>query len=109
MWGVWGAISGPPMSGGNARRLAEARVVRAVGQRGLGVGRDALGVVLGALDVVLPDLARQLVEDLDAVAVGIGDVHAVGHAVVDAQVERHAALLEERDLLQPALAIRVAD
>src|SRR6266542_5695678 len=43
--------------------------------------RELLGIVLGAVDVAFPDLARQLVEDLDPVAVGIRDVHAVRHAV----------------------------
>src|SRR5262249_3347637 len=66
----------------HARGLAEARVLGTVGQGGVAVRRDPLGVVLRALDVVLPDLARQLVEDLDPVAVGILDVHAVRHAVV---------------------------
>src|SRR6185436_3042199 len=51
----------------DARRLAEARVLRAVGHGGVRLGRDPLGVILGALDVVLPDLARQLVQDLDPV------------------------------------------
>src|SRR5712691_10608124 len=88
------ALLGLPSSLHSGRR-PEPRIVGAVDERGLVVGWQAFGVVLGALDVVLPDLARELVEDLDAVAVGIRDVHAVGHAVIDAQVELHAALAEE--------------
>src|ERR1700741_3195221 len=66
---------------------AEHRVVRIVNEGLVAFGRHGLGVVDGALDVVAPDLARQFVQHLDAVAVRIDDVEAVRHAVVDAALE----------------------
>ena len=70
--------------------LLEDGVVRPIDQRVGAFGRERLREVLRAVDVVLPHLARQLVEDLDAVPVGIRDVHAMGHAVIDAPEELHA-------------------
>ena len=66
----------------------------------LGTGEGARPVK-GSVDVALPDLTRQLVQHLNAVAVRIGDVDAVCHAVIDAAVELHALALQEGDLLQP--------
>src|SRR5271166_3876148 len=40
-------------------------------------------VIEGGVDVLLPYLPRQLVEQLDRVAVGIADIQAVGHAMLD--------------------------
>src|ERR1700730_13422175 len=60
----------------------------------------------GALDVLAPDLARQLVQDLDAVAVGVADVEAVGHAVIDAAVELDTLAAQKGELLEPRLAAR---
>src|SRR6266481_8008358 len=67
---------------GDGRLLpAEARGVGAVDQ-GLGaLGRQGLAPVDGAVDVVLPHRAWQLVEKLDAVAVGVVDVDAVCYPV----------------------------
>src|ERR1700730_10250923 len=99
--------SGPA---GHGRRLfPENGVVRPVHQRRLPLDGKLLRVVLGAVDVVLPHLARQLVQDLDAVPIRIGDVHAMGHAVVDAPMKRHALALEKLQLLEPRLAVRPGD
>ena len=87
----------------------EHRIVRLVDQR-LGTFRgEHLCVVLRGVDVAPPDLARQLVEHFDPVTIGIRDVDAVGHAVVDPPVELHALRLEKRHLLEPRLAIRPGD
>src|SRR5262249_5379496 len=65
------------------------------------LGRQLLGVIQRRVDIALPDLTRQLVEQLDAVAVGIVDVEAVGHTMVDTAIEFDAAQLQERQLPQP--------
>src|ERR1700730_11524002 len=72
---------------GDVRLLpAEARGVGAVNQ-GLGtLARQVFEPVDAGVDVVFPHLARHLVEELDAVAVRVVDVDAVGHAMVDAPV-----------------------
>src|SRR5579872_4354817 len=62
-----------PLLGG--RRLPEGRhALDAVFERLGALGGQGLHVVQRALDVVLPDLARQVVDELHAVAVGIVDV-----------------------------------
>src|SRR5262249_41717508 len=62
-----------------------------------------------ALDVVAPHFARQFVEHLDAVAVGVDDVEAVRHAVIDAALELDAPRAQPSQLLQPRLAVRHGD
>src|SRR4029077_10439972 len=92
---------------GDGRFLAaEARGVGAVDQ-GLGtLARQVFEPVDTGVDVVFPHLARHLVEELDAVAVRIVDVDAVGHAMVDAPVELDTLALQELELLEPGLAVR---
>src|SRR5207253_4299941 len=90
-------------------RAPEHRVVGRVDERLRPFGRQPLREVLRRVDVLLPHLARQLVEHLDAVTVGVLDVDAVGHAVVHAAQELHALLLEELDLLEPRLAVGPGD
>src|SRR6516162_4558300 len=69
---------------------AEHRIVGVVDKSLVALGRHRLGVVDRALDIVAPYLARQFVEHLDAVTVGIDDVEAVRHAVVDPALELDA-------------------
>src|SRR5216684_4436074 len=87
-------------------RLAEFRVVGVVDKGFVAFGRHRLGVVERALDVLAPYLARQFVQHLDAVAVGVADVEAVGHAVIDPAVELDAVLAQPGELLQPGFAVR---
>ena len=87
-------------------RGAEHRVVRVVDKGLVAFGRHRLGVVDRALDVVAPHLARQFGEHLDAVAVGIDNVEAVRHAVVDAALEFDALHAQPSQMLQPRLAVR---
>src|SRR5262249_10281585 len=88
------------------RRAAEARRIGAVDQRLGTLGRQVFEPVDARVDVIFPHLARQLVQELDAIAVGVVDVDAVRHAVVDAPVELDALGLQECELLQPRLAAR---
>src|SRR6266446_3741132 len=92
---------------GDGRLLpAEARGVGAVDQ-GLGtLARQVFEPVDTGVDVVFPHLARHLVKELDAVAVRVVDVDAVGHAMVDAPVELDTLALQEFELLKPRLAVR---
>src|SRR3984893_1257158 len=92
---------------GDGRLLpAEARGVGAVDQ-GLGtLARQVFEPVDTGVDVVFPHPARHLVEELDAVAVRVVDVDAVGHAMVDAPVELDPTALQELELLEPSLAVR---
>ena len=53
------------------------RVIGIVDKRLVAFGRQLLGMAEGTLDVVAPDLARQLVQYLDPVAVRVADVEAV--------------------------------
>src|SRR4051794_25625038 len=63
------------------RRLAEGRHAFDAILEGFGTfRRQGLGPIEGAVDVAFPDLARQVVDELDAVAVGVVDVEAMGHA-----------------------------
>ena len=73
------------------------------------LGGQDLEVVQRGVDVARPHLGREVVEDLDAVAVRVAHVDAVGHAVVAAQVERDPVGLQVVQLVQPRLARRVAD
>ena len=66
---------------------------------------NCFGEVQRGVDVAFPHFARQFVQQLDAVAVRIVDVEAVGHAVLDAAVELHATLLQIGELAQPRLAV----
>src|SRR5258706_6493507 len=85
---------------------AELRYVDLVDQRLGTFGRPLLGIVQGGIDIVLPILPRQFVEQLDAVAVRIVDVDAVGHAVIDLPAELHSSALHEGQLLEPRFAVR---
>src|SRR5205814_7609464 len=96
--------SAPGTLFGRLIRGAEHRVVRVVDKGLVAFGRHRLGVVDGALDIVAPHLARQFVEDLDAVAVGVDDVEAVRHAVIGAALELDALRAQPGQLLQPRLA-----
>src|SRR5206468_8772399 len=87
----------------------EFRVIRVVDKGFVAFGRQLLGMAEGTLDVLAPDLARQLVEDLDAVAVGVADIEAVRHAVIDAAVELHTLAAQKGELLEPCLAARHRD
>ena len=75
---------------------AEALVVGAVVEV---VGVEVLEVVEGGVDVALPHLGRDVVEHLEAVAVGIGDVGGVGHPVVAADDELDAVAFMWRSWL----------
>src|ERR1700737_726594 len=83
---------------GDGRLLpAEARGVGAVDQ-GLGtLARQVFEPVDTGVDVVFPHLARHFVEELDAVAVRVVDVDAVGHTMVDPPVELAPPALREFD------------
>src|SRR3984885_7022091 len=84
---------------------AEARrLVDLVDQRRVAFGRQVLGVVERGVDIAFPHVARQLVEQLDAVAVGVADIEAAGHAVIDPALELDVAVLQEGELPQPRLA-----
>ena len=98
----------PSYSAGAADGLLapKARAVGAVDQRFGTLARQVLEPVDRAVDVVFPHLARQFVEELDAVAVRVVDVDAVRHAVIDPPVELDALALQEGELLQPRLAAR---
>src|SRR5712671_3933854 len=92
---------------GDGRLLpAEARGVGAVDERLGTLARQVLEPVDTGVDVVFPQLARHLVEELDAVAVRVVDVDAVGHAMVDAPVELDTLALQEFELLKPRFAVR---
>src|SRR3984893_3625737 len=92
---------------GDGRLLpAEARGVGAVDERLGTLARQVFEPVDTGVDVVFPHLARHLVEELDAVAIRVVDVDAVGHAMVDAPVELDPAALQELELLEPGLAVR---
>src|ERR1700730_5493522 len=84
------------------RRLlpAEARGVGAVDRRLGTLARQVFEPVDTGVDVVFPHFARHLVEELDAVAVRVVDVDAVGHAMVDAPVALDPAALQELELLE---------
>src|SRR6202022_3676449 len=91
---------------GDGRLLpAEARGVGAVDQRLGTLARQVFEPVDTGVDVVFPHLARHLVEELDAVAVRVVDVDAVGHAMVDPPVELDPTALQELELLQPRFTI----
>src|SRR5690242_9598466 len=73
----------PPYGGSNppapasllrSRFVAECRAIGAIHQRRLALGRQVLDPVQGLVDVAFPHFARQLVEELDAVPVRVGDV-----------------------------------
>jgi hypothetical protein len=66
-------------------------------------------VIERRLDVALPDLARQFIQQFDAVAVRIADIQAVRHPMLHPPVERDAPALQERELAQPRLAVRQRD
>src|SRR5947208_7658299 len=103
--------SSRPASSGCRRLLprAELRVIGVVDKGLLAFGRQLLGVAESTLYVLAPNLARQLVEDLDAVAVGVADIEAVRHAVIDAAVELHTLAAQKGELLEPCLAARHRD
>src|SRR5215471_3704173 len=67
-------------------------------------GGEVFHVVQRALNIVLPDVLGQVVHELDAIAVGIVDVEAVGHAVLDPAVEFHTFLLQVGEVLHPGLS-----
>src|SRR6516164_5229048 len=111
----------PPVSGastassaagplGSARRRllfrAKHRVIGVVDKGLVAFGGQLLGMAEGSLDVVAPDLARQLVKNLDAIAVGVADVEAVGHAVIDAAVKLDPLAAQEGELPEPRFAVR---
>src|SRR6516162_7657795 len=114
----------PPVSGASTRSLpaaelgsacrwllfrAKHRVISIVDKGLVAFGRQLLGMAEGALDIVAPDLARQLVKDLDAIAVRVADVEAVGHAVIDAAVKLDPLAAQEGELLEPRFAVRHRD
>src|SRR5437764_12719977 len=101
---LYPAFKGRLLRGGR-RGPAEMRVMRVVGEGRLALGRQILDEIERALDVVAPDLARQFVQDLDPVAVGITDIEAVGHAVIDPAVELDPLVLQPGELFQPGLAV----
>src|SRR5262249_7401868 len=87
------------LAGALPNRSAETRrVLEVVLERGLALGRQYLEVVEPGIDIAFPHLPRQFVEQLHAVAIGIADVDAVGHAVVDAPMEFDAARLQVLEL-----------
>src|SRR5205085_6024203 len=80
---------------GGSLLLPKAWRVGAVEKRFRSFGRQVFEIVDRALDVVFPHLARQFVQKLDPVAIGVVDVDAVRYAMVDAPIELDAAALEE--------------
>src|SRR5437588_3115079 len=64
--------------------LPEDRGVGAVDEGFRALGWQVFEIVDCALDIVFPHLARQFVEEFDAVAVRVVDIDAVRHAMVDA-------------------------
>src|SRR6266700_1506602 len=72
------------------------RVLEIVLERRLALGRQSLEIIQARVDIAFPHLPRQLVEQLDAIAVGVADVDAVGDAVIDAHVKLDAARLQVR-------------
>ena len=99
-------LTRPGIATGSGIALAEALVVGAVLEV---VGVEVLEVVQGGVDVALPHLGRHVVDHLDAVAVGVGEVRRVGHPVVAAADELDAVGLHVAELVEPRLAVRVAD
>ena len=86
--------------------VAEALVVDAVVEV---VGVQVLEVVQRRVDVALPDLGGDVVQHLESVPVGIGDVGGVGHPVVAADDDLDAVRLHVPELAEPRLPIGVAD
>src|SRR5215469_18284140 len=83
-------------------RAETGRLLDLVDQRGFAFGRQVLGPVERSVDVVFPHLAPQFVEQLDTVAVGVANIDAARHAVIDPAFEFDAAALQELELLQPS-------
>ena len=79
------------------------------GEEFLALGRQGLEVVDPGIDVALPHLARQFVKQLDAVAVRVVDVDAVGHAVIDPHVELDPLGLQLRQFSDKGVAVRHRD
>src|SRR6516165_8458550 len=118
------AREAPPVSGASTRSLpaaelgsacrrllfrAKHRVIGIVDKSLVAFGGQLLGMAEGALDIVAPDLARQLVKNLDAIAVRVADVEAVGHAVIDAAVKLDPLAAQEGELPEPRFAVRHRD
>jgi hypothetical protein len=97
----------PAPASRSVRRRAEARgVFQIVDQRFLALGRQQLEIVQAFVDVGFPHLARQFVQQFYTVTVGVVDIDAVGHAMIDAHVEFDAERLQMFQLLQPGVAVR---
>src|SRR5439155_7297550 len=74
---------GSTLFGGSwgGRGLPEGRAVGAVDESFGALRRQVFEIVDRALDIVFPHLARQFVEEFDAVAVRVVDIDAVRHAM----------------------------
>src|SRR5258706_448534 len=82
-------------------RRSEMLVVGVIGEGLVAFRRQSLGIIERALNVLAPHLARQFVQHLDAVAVRVADIEAVGHAVIDAAMELDALFAQPSELFQP--------
>src|SRR5215471_20481940 len=101
---LWRRFMGQPSRVGGLLGL-EARHIGTVAESFSTFGRQLLGVIQGAVNVALPNFTRQLVEQLDAITVGIMNIKAVGHTMVDPAIELDATLLQERQLLEPRFPV----
>ncbi len=84
-------------------------VVGVIGEGLVAFRRQSLGIIERALNVVAPHLARQFVQHLDAVAVRVADIEAVGHAVIDPAMELDPLFAQPSELFQPGFAVRHRD
>ena len=96
----------PSTGSGSGAVVAEALVVGAVVEV---VAVQGLEVVEGGVDIAAPHLLRKVVEHFEAVAVGIGDVGGMTHAVVAADDELDPVGLHVAELVEPRLPVGIAD
>src|SRR5664279_1120902 len=77
-----------------------------------GVGsirRQQLRIVQSRVQIPFPHLTRQVVDQLDAVTIGIVDIKTVSHAMFDSSIELDAFGLQVTQLAQPCVPARIGN
>src|SRR5664279_5756831 len=91
------------------RRGTKDRYLDAVDQ-GVGpIRRQQLRVVQSRVQIPFPHLARQVVEQFDAVTIGIVDIKTMGHALFDSSIEFDAFGLQIIQLAKPCVPARIGN
>src|SRR5664279_204954 len=91
------------------RRGTKDRYLDAVDQGVRPIRRQQLRIVQGRVQIPFPHLARQVVEQFDAVTIGIVDIKTVSHAMFDSSIELDAFCLQIIQLAQPCVPARIRD